>query len=217
MALPKHHNKSLNNKLTKDLENEILEDRELKNKITFIFDIETNGLPEQTRFRKFYDPSNIEKYENSRMIEIAYKKFNGTKLLCTKSFLIKPDNFMIDNSSFHGITYNNANMNGLPIREVLEKINIDLEDVDVFVSHNIEFDINILLSECYRYNEIDLIDSIDSKYTYCTMLNSTNLNNGRWLKLVKLYKILFNKHVTQQHRALPDVKLCSQCYFELIK
>ena len=94
-------------------------------------------------------------------------------------------------------------------------MNEDLSNnVDTIISHNIGFDINILLSECYRLEHNELIDNIENRKKKCTMrLGKKYMNYHKSPKLIELYKHLFNKDIIQEHRALIDTEMCKDCYF----
>jgi DNA polymerase-3 subunit alpha len=187
--------------------------------ISLIFDVETTGLPS----KRNPIPYDFDKFEQARMIEIAYIIVNNDngKILKEYTALIKHDTYItVDNSDIHGITTENLLMEGVPINNVLNDFSKDLETVDTIVAHNLNFDINILLSELYRkYNHHKYcIGMIYTKNSYCTMLNGQKyLNESKWPKLTYLYSKIVGKDWTQTHRALDDTKKCYACYMHLIK
>ncbi len=189
-----------------------------KNSIkTMFIDIETNGLPKLKGYCKYYDPCKFKYYDTSRIIEIAYVLCNGTIEYKRESYLIKPINFIIKNHEIHGITQEEAFKKGKNINEVLKLIKKDIKDIDSIVAHNILFDLNILLSECFRQKKINLVNIIKSKKLICTMTSGKKyMKNNRNPKLTKLYETLFNKTIEQEHRALSDVIYCKDCYFGMI-
>jgi DNA polymerase III epsilon subunit-like protein len=184
-----------------------------------IIDTETTGLPITIGFDKYYSPKITKYYEKSRLIEIAYiicdEKKNKIKEV---SNLIKPLDFEINNSQFHGITQKIANDSGIDLSDALNYLDEDLNNIDTIVAHNKNFDLNIILSECYRQNNIELADKILSKNTECTMkLGKEIMKQYKSPKMVELYKFLFKKEVLQEHRALSDVIICADCYFKMKK
>lgn len=183
-----------------------------------VFDIETNGLPDKLGFDKYYHPSLTHKYDKCRIIEIAYIIFDvsGNELKRFTS-LIKPDGFVIDNHHIHNITTDNAIKNGKSIICVLDEFKNDISKCNRIVAHNIMFDKTILLSECYRYNRLDIIKDLDYITPYCTMnMGRNKMKVLKYPKLIELYKYIFNEDIIQNHRALDDVILCSKCYLYLI-
>lgn len=190
-------------------------------KYYMFLDTETTGIPEQKSFNKYYEPHYINFYDMSRMIELGYLITDdvGNKIK-EKSFIIKPEGFVIKNSNIHGITMEKALAEGIHIREALEIFYEDLQTVDKIIAHNMNFDKHILLSECYREYRADvpLTRKIKKIAKQCTMImGQQKLNTDRGPKLVALHKAIFNKEQTQEHRALSDVYLCYECYFNMNK
>ena len=181
-----------------------------------IFDVETNGLPMKKSYDEYYCPKKIKFYDTSRIIEIGYIICDRDKIMKEYSSLIKPDGFDIKNTHIHGITDKYARKEGIDMKEFLEIFKKDLKEIDSVVSHNIDFDSNVMLSEIYRYDELDIYDIFKTKKKYCTMKIAKKLYNlERYPKLKNLYKALFNKIYKQTHRALDDVVICKQIFFRL--
>ncbi len=94
-----------------------------------IFDIETTGLPKTISYGVYYPYNDLSKYDSSRIVQISM-------MLCTKNFekisienfIIKPENFKINNSDMHGITDDIAQKDGVAFNIVADtlfkKINI---------------------------------------------------------------------------------------------
>ena len=196
-------------------------------KLMFL-DTETTGL-----YEKNACPHEIEKFKNARLVELGYiipletipsetipsetisdsSKFENSNEF---SYLIKPDNYTIENSHIHGITTQDATENGHNILLVFDKFYNDLKNIDVIICHNINFDMNILLSECFRYKQYKLIDMIESKQKLCTMVMSKQkLKLYKTPKLIDLYKMLYDNNVMQEHRTISDCRLCKACYIKL--
>lgn len=184
-----------------------------------VIDTETNGLPITPGFNKYHHPSLINYYSSSRIIEIAYKIYNNHGVFVKEfSSLIIPDEYDINNTEIHGITYEEAKSKGIYIDEAFSIMCSDFENVETIVAHNIKFDVNIILSECYRNENNILIDYFENKFKHhCTMQMGKDLMEiKKNPKLIELYEYLFDKRITQVHRALSDVEICADCYFEII-
>lgn len=180
-------------------------------------DLETNGLPSKKSYSSFYKPDDYHQYDTARIIEIAYiiTDINGN-IIKEYTKLIIPYDFDILNTNIHGITMLDAVSNGVEINDVFEELLNDLIDVNTIIAHNISFDENVLLAECYRYDKIDIIQEIFKKNKLCTMaMGKKYMKQSKNPKLVELYKHLFDKDVVGNHRALVDTKLCMECYFKL--
>lgn len=199
-----------------------------------VLDTETTGLPLRKGFNKYYSPTLVNKYNNSRVIELAYIIIDEDyQIQKTNTTLIKPDGFTICNSEFHGITHDVATNEGIQIQDALDEFYRDIVkfNVHTIVGHNINFDKHILLSEMCRQQNImsstkySLINKLNTK---CTMfMGSQYYNLRKSPKLIDLYNklILQNKPLTTylpsyikdhdptiQHRALSDAMTCLVCF-----
>jgi DNA polymerase-3 subunit alpha len=182
-------------------------------------DTETTGIPKKNGgFDEYPDYSETSSYDSSRVIEIGYIIINKYgRILKKVSHLIKPINIMIHNTHIHGITQEEALKNGIKMYDALKELEADLNKCDNLVGHNILFDYNILLSEAYRLNIMNLIHHMKSMKKSCTMkLGRKILKLNKYPKLSELYKTIYNSDVVQNHRALSDVMICFDCYKILI-
>jgi DNA polymerase III epsilon subunit-like protein len=188
-------------------------------KIYLVFDTETSGIPKRVNYN-FPNPENTSEYDGSRIIEIAYIIVNQDfEYIKSYQTLIKPD-FPILNSDIHKITNEMAHSEGKDIKEVLQHIEQDFKKVDFIIAHNIDFDYNILLAECYRYDSKDFIKSLKNKERFCTMNYfrwNKKFNALKYPKLSEMYKYLFNSSFEGQHRALNDCIACLMCFEKMVK
>jgi DNA polymerase III epsilon subunit-like protein len=154
-------------------------------KIICVVYTETNGL------HKNVDLCKKNLYCFSRLVILNYnigiikkKKFISN---INKSYIIKPRCMYITEESipYHNITQEYANNNGYEIEEVLNNFKKDLNNVDIIISHNIDFHIKTILSEYIRYNiNIDF-----SNYIIIDTMNFFHKQN--YIKLYNLYKELY--------------------------
>ena len=184
-----------------------------------IIDIETTGLPKRPS-NNTNDPSILSNYESARIVEVGYYIIDKDNIKVKEvEYIIKPNNFTIPEevTKIHGISQELAIKNGISMSTALDLLYCHLTayTCSTFISHNIEFDKNIILSECYRLNKNYLIEKIKSMDTFCTMKDNKIFN--KWPKLNVLYQELFNKEIIVEHRALSDVEVCYKCYCELEK
>lgn len=184
---------------------------------TLFLDTETTGLPTTKGWGNYYNPSLTSYYDTSRLIEIAYIIYDSEKnIVKSIDYIIKPCGFEITNSKFHGITTHDAIEQGMYLSDVLKEFESDLDDVGTIVAHNINFDMNIILSECYRMKNIDIVKKIGMIERECTMeIGKTYMKSQKYPKLVDLYKHIFNKTIEQKHRALSDTQICADCYYKM--
>ncbi len=191
-----------------------------------VFDTETTGLPKLTPTRSLYDPRNLEAYSTSRIVSIAWKVLiqSGESFdsLHSAHYYVIPDGFTIppESTQIHGITEELARCKGVPIGHILQELMnlFNTMNITTLVAHNISFDINVLSSECYRYDQDDLAVIIASKHRFCTMRRGRSLLNlPKPPKLSELYRTLYNEDITNAHDAEYDTLNCSKCFEALMK
>ncbi len=180
-------------------------------KRVFIFDLETTGLFDKTKFYQYW--SN-EVFDSARIVEIGYyysDNFNFENLTdptIIHNYLRKPTDFTEINPTAqekHGITIENLMLNGYTFSKIL---NVDLihklNACDYIISHNTMFDFYVLLNELNRFrlkNTIQYLKELQKdKRLLCTCRASG------YQSLDKLYKKIFNEDPTVSHRAGEDVK-----------
>lgn len=182
---------------------------------TITFDIETTGLPNRKGFDLYYSPQEIYNYDSSRIIQLAYliSDENG-EVQKRVSKVVLPDNFLIENSHIHGISQKRAESEGIGVKIILEQFGKDLEGCQRLVAHNILFDFNILLSECYRYGMRSVIERLEKVEKYCTMTEGKRrMLSKKTPKLVELYAYYYPEEKWEQiHDAMDDVEKCFSCY-----
>lgn len=185
------------------------------------FDVETNGLPHRYDVDFVEDSGN---WNSVRIVQIAWQVFALGKITCERSFVINPRGFMIDEevAKIHGITQGRAEQEGISIEQALDHFMKDFVGCDIFVCHNVNFDMNVVGSELLRAGK-DHKKVRDSR-SFCTMLGSMHFvalpgKNGRikWPRLQELHYSLFREHFDGAHDALADVRATSRCFFELIR
>jgi len=181
-----------------------------------VIDIETTGFPEKNGYM-YYHPSHIEKYENSRIIEIAYSILDEeNNVIRDYSQFIKYDK-PIPNTAVHGIT-DDMIINGITFSEFAKIFEKDLKIAEVIVAHNLQFDYSVIVSELFRIARPDLIELITKKALYCTMINSMRyLNSGKFLKLIDVYNHVTGARANQSHRAHEDVSMCVVIFSKIVK
>ena len=121
-----------------------------KQKVTLVLDTETTGLSSHSGPMPYYD---LVSYDNARMIQLAYEILDEDGLIIlTKDNLVKPIGFTVKCTEIHGITQETADEKGRSILDVLIELNNDITkfDVKMITSYNLNFDMNVILSEMYR-------------------------------------------------------------------
>jgi DNA polymerase III epsilon subunit-like protein len=182
---------------------------------TITFDVETTGLPNRKGFDLYYHPKELYNYDTSRVVQIAYVVSDERGDIQKRvSKVISPDNFLIENSHIHGISQERAQNEGKKIKPILEELGKDLEKCKLIVAHNILFDLNIVLSECYRYGMKNVIELLEKVEKYCTMSEGKRkMDIRKNPKLIELYAYYYpGEKWEQKHEAMDDVEKCFSCY-----
>ena len=102
---------------------------------------------------------------------------------------------------------------GIDTEQMLNILEIDLNGVDRIVAHNLQFDLNIILSECYRYNKLSLADKLLQLNQYCTMIKGKiYMDFWKSPKLSELFDFIFHYEFKNAHSATADCEACYKCY-----
>jgi len=181
------------------------------------FDTETTGLPQNWK-APVTDLNNW-----PRMIQIAW-------ILCddkgnrieSDDFIIKPENFEIpkDASAIHGISTEKAIIEGVDLKQVLDKFVELVEKSECVVAHNISFDEKILGAELLRK---EVKSTFNKKRKLCTMKSSTDYcripgyYGYKWPKLSELHIKLFGEDFDEAHDASVDINATEKCFWEMKK
>jgi len=170
-----------------------------------LIDTETTGLPTKTG-QEFPDPELFKLYDNSRVVQIAIIKCSkaGEKEKVQTKY-VKCD-FKIPNSSFHGITDEICDQKGYEFDEIADWFFELLTGVEIIIAYNVQFDINLMLSEFYRINRKDVVDQIKNKKHTCAMLwGQRVMHFHKYPKLSEFYKHVLRKDIINAHDAGADV------------
>lgn len=180
-------------------------------KMILFFDTETTGLVNMKKPPE--DPS------QPRMVQLAAVLADEDgRVYRAIGAIIRPDGWEIPEqaSNVHGITTEIANKFGDGVRGLLGWYLISIEQADLVVAHNADFDMHIIKGELHRE---DL--HMEEKPIYDTMKKSTDMvklpgkYGYKWPKLMELYRFLFDAEFDGAHDALEDVRATARCYFEM--
>ena len=184
-----------------------------------VFDVETTGLPKSNNI----SPKEYKKWPYIVQFSWVYvdSKYNKEE----KSFIIKPDNYIIPQESIniHRITNEIANSSGIDIKKALHYFITDCKKTNRLIAHNARFDVSVILSSCYRNNISTHF--IKKKRIVCTMRCTTKIckikgryGSYKYPKLEELYIFLFGgKPNVKLHDALEDARITQLCYEKLTK
>lgn len=181
------------------------------------FDTETTGLP-----KKWNAP--VSDTDNwPRLVQIAWLQYDSTGMrLSEQDYIIKPDGFTIpeDASRVHGITTERANNEGINLKRVLEEFTSLIDESQVLVAHNMNFDEKIIGAEFVREG---IKNSLFETERLCTMKAATDYcrlpgkYGYKWPKLSELHVKLFDADFEEAHNASVDITACAKCFWELKK
>lgn len=183
--------------------------------MALIIDTETNGLPDMSglRWGEYPTYTDLTKYDTSRIVQFTFmlcdENFRDKEL---QDYVIKRDNFSIENVQFHGITDEISDRDGMSFTDVANVFAKYLQNVTHIIAHNIGFDINVIKAELYRYNLHDIIAELDKKTLLCTMKHTKPIlqimnKYGRFKNpsLNELYKFNFGEDLQNAHNSKYDV------------
>lgn len=197
------------------------------NNFIMVIDVETTGFPEKINFYKYYDYKDIKKYDNSRIVQIAWSLCDTDgKIHKLANYIIKPNGFTINNSEYHKIT-NEIASDGMEIKVIFDELYTDLVKSLMIVGHNLMFSENIILSEAYRCgsdSSNSLITEFNKKKKCCTGYGSEQLvgikldhDKYKMPSLEELYHWCFKEPLDIVHNAKHDVINIGKCYFYIHK
>ena len=108
---------------------------------------------------------------------------------------------------FHGITQEKANNKGINPEEALNLFKLDIKNVDIIISHSIDFHLKTILSESLKYNisidfnKIIIVDTISFYHSF------------GFLKLKGLAEKLKIKDIPENNKN--NVELIKNVFFKL--
>ena len=186
-------------------------------KIT-VFDTETTGVIPK-------DFNSLD--ECPYMLQLGSITYDTSTHMITKTIneIVKiPDHVKIPEnvSDINSITHERVNKEGIDVVDVLKSFNEQLQNSNMVVAHNIDFDINIVNYECMRNNIAFEGLKLNKGNSYCTMSKGTVLckiqkenTKGKyykWPTLEELHHYLFGKKLKDLHDAYNDLIICLRCY-----
>lgn len=107
------------------------------------------------------------------------------------------------------------------IGDVIDEMLSYINDADMIIGHNIEYDEDMIKVELRR---LEAEYKYQPKQTFCTMKTQVDFCAIQWNgarfkypKLGELHKKLFNKYFIGAHDAMTDVEATLNCFVELVK
>lgn len=181
------------------------------------FDTETADLPRD------FDAPETDLRNWPRIVQIAWVSGESLETISAPQVhLINAAGFNIARGAYdvHGISKEEADTNGVPLKPVLDLFLKDVSAATSVIAHNIEFDTRVVGAECIRHN---IANPIHQKKTRCTMKEAARFcgipskRGFKWPRLTELHQKLFNTDFANVHDASSDCLACMRCFFELQK
>jgi DNA polymerase-3 subunit alpha len=183
-----------------------------------IFDTETTGLPEN------YSAPRSDFDNWPRCVQLAWQLHDHTgKLISEGDYIVQPDGFTIpfNSEKVHGISTERAREEGIPLNDVMDEFNKDVERSTFVIGHNLEFDLNIMGAEYLRMereNPLDKkidIDTKDESTEFCAIPGGRG--RYKWPTLAELHDKLFDVGFEEAHNAAADVDATARAFLELVR
>lgn len=195
-----------------------------------VFDTETTGLPKKTKFGKYPDVNDSNKWPH--VVQLSYILYDTQRkdMLLDRDFIIKvPASVEIspESTKIHGIDKIMSQKKGVSMREALSSFMLCIRDADAIVAHNIEFDTHILRAEGVRCKLNNPFASKNKPAFFDTMIMGKPVCNIRRQhiytgeivvkppKLIELYQKLFNQTPKCLHNSFIDIVACLRCFVKL--
>lgn len=180
----------------------------------FFYDTETTGF--FSKKKPFGDPS------QPHLVQLAGMLCNEKgDILGSMNFVLEAFGFTIPAgaANVHGITTEMAQEFGVSAKVALTAFEALLEQADVVVAHNKEFDDTIMQIAWERHG---FMNKFPAK-GYCTMHNTTEIcklpgkfGKYKWPKLIEAYQILVDPAGFEgAHDAMVDVQACKEVFYAL--
>lgn len=181
------------------------------------FDTETTG--KITDYKASF--KEVEKFP--RITQFAWQVYNSEgKLFKSFQSLVKPDGWEVPKEEFfikNNMSTERCELEGRPIKPMLEQFLIELNACKYLLAHNMNFDLPVTASEMYRLG----FQAQNKPQKICTMQSTTDIcrlpgpYGFKWPSLNELHKFLFGCDFEGAHDASDDVTATAKCFFELKK
>jgi DNA polymerase-3 subunit alpha len=184
------------------------------------FDTETTGLPRsntttdtaKNRWKPLPDYRDLAAYDNARLVQVCFMLINRHGIQETYTRYINTGVY-IPNTEFHGITNAIVAEHGITIEQFFRDLEVILNKSSVLFAYNIQFDLNIIKSELFRFSVNNatyaerLIALLDAKMCTCIMAYaSERMHINRSPSMKQFYYFAFGKDFEKAHTADADVR-----------
>lgn len=195
--------------------------------IALFYDTETTGLP------LFKEPSEDPRQPHIVQLAALLVDLNTRKTLACMNMICRPDGWEIpeEMAAIHGITNEQALLEGLPESYVLSTFRELHEIADERIAHNESFDARIIriaikrilcddeLADAWKAGNADCTARLTTPI--CSIPPTSKMTKAGFLKfktpnLQEAYQHFFGKPFEGAHDAMADVLACKDVYFAII-
>lgn len=115
----------------------------------------------------------------------------------------------------HGITNAHAERFGV-MDAYMWEILAYIQQADIIVWHNIEYDMKMLLGEISIGKFPSKLEIVKNKKQICTMKSRATKNNTKRQKLQEQYSTIFGETFDNAHDAMADITATKDMFFEML-
>lgn len=186
-------------------------------KVVF-FDTETTGLMPRDKELSLSDSS---KYPHIVQFSyVAYDFENHDTIRISDDIIRVSDGIVIPPESihFHGITDEISRKKGKPIRDVLDRFVSMMDEVDLVIAHNMEFDLRITLVELMRILDNDELSSVEREQ-YSAVINRVINANNYYCSMkesIEICKIKAVSRMGKEYNKFPSLSELHKHYFGFV-
>ena len=194
--------------------------------IILTLDTETTGLPEVLRGMQ-PRKEDLEKWPHIVQISWLMYDVQKGKIISEYDYVVqlpKGAKMSEESTAIHGIT-GRMSKNGICLKDALGILRVCVEQSQMIVGHNLDFDLDVIRSATLRisktYDRNTLFPAV--KIYYCTMKHGRALCNlvkpDGYLKsprLEELHHYLFQENATNLHNSMVDVLVCFRCFYYML-
>ncbi len=195
--------------------------------MALLLKVATTGLPDRKGIQYGAMPkyTSTKRYDECRVVHLCAILLNEElDRVGSVDAIIRRDGFTIPNHQYHGIDNEMTSAESdecLSFDSAMYKFMELLTKADKIISHNIDFDINVLKSELYRRGNHAAIQEIDSKELLCTMKITTDIvragprggrkGSHKYPSLYELCYYLFNEAPRLEDLRSADMNIDCLC------
>jgi DNA polymerase III epsilon subunit-like protein len=162
--------------------------------------------------------------DEDHVVQLAARVRINSKTIDLNTY-IQPVGFEIPESAqrIHGIDTAFAEMNGIPVDQALEVLNLMIQAADAVVGHHVTFDVQFLAAEARRAGRQELALAIEAKPQVCTkkmsyeyLTRCGEVATRSTTKLGTMFQRFTHEPLVDAHDAFTDVLACEFLHTRLL-